>query len=376
MAVGGDPENRKGIILAKNEMAKKYKIQTAETIWQAKKKCPDLVIVPPRHDLYEKYSIMVNEIYQSYTDLVEKFGIDESWLVITGSEPVFGDGKKIADTLRERVKKEIGLTISVGVSFNKIFAKLGSDYKKPDATTLILRDNYKEIVYPLPASSLLFVGKKATEILAKANIKTIGDIANTNCDVLRQLLGKQGEQIHIYACGEDNSPVKSFHDEADLKSVGNGMTFKRNLIGEEDIKLGVIILSDSIATRMRHHGVKCTTVRVMIKNPELKTISRQKTLLNPTHLAGEITPVAMDIIKESWDLKKPIRMLTITGSNLVKESQGQQISLFDESAENFPKIERLERAIDEIRNKYGWSAVHSAGVIENDIGIATTEKKY
>jgi len=366
MAVGGSVEARHGIILAKNELAKEYNIQTAETIYSAKRKCPELVIVPPHHDLYEKYSERVNKIYSEYTDLVEKFGIDESWLDVTGSQRLFGSGEEIADTLRRRIRGEIGITISVGVSFNKVFAKLGSDYKKPDATTVISRENFRDIVYPLPVSDLLFVGKKTREALSKLNIKTIGDLAESDCERLKRILGKSGEMIYHYARGEDDSPVDP-HSHDEVKSVGNGMTFKRDLCGEKDILCGISHLSESIAVRMRRKGVKCSVVQVTIKDPDLISIQRQEKLSSPTNLAKDITDKAMEIMRHSWNMKKPIRMLTVTGNGIVPEDAAQQISFFDE--EKNPKRENLEKTLDKIREKYGSDSVISANVINNDLGI-------
>ncbi len=366
MAVGGSVEARHGIILAKNELAKQYNIQTAETIYSAKKKCPDLVIVPPHHDLYEEYSRRVNEIYLDYTDLVEKFGIDESWLDVTGSQRLFGSGEEIATTLRKRIREEIGITISVGVSFNKVFAKLGSDYKKPDATTVISRDNYKEIVYPLPVGDLLFVGKRTREALSKLHIETIGDLAEGDEEKLIKTLGKQGETIYRYARGEDDSPVDP-HANDEVKSVGNGMTFRRDLVGEKDILCGISHLSESIAVRMRKKGVKCTVVQVTIKDPDLHSIQRQEKLDRPTNLAKDITDKAMEIMRRSWNMKNPIRMLTVTGGGIVDENAAEQISFFDK-AKN-PKQENLEKTLDSIREKYGKDAVQNANIIKNDIGI-------
>ncbi len=366
MAVGGSVEARHGIILAKNELAKKYDIRTAETIYSAKKKCPGLVIVPPHHDLYEEYSQRVNAIYLEYTDLVEKFGIDESWLDVTGSQKLFGSGEEIASAIRKRVREEIGITISVGVSFNKVFAKLGSDYKKPDATTVISRENYRDIVYPLPVGDLLFVGRKTREALSKLHIMTIGDLARAKEEKLISLLGKQGEMIYRYARGEDNSPVDP-HANDEVKSVGNGMTFRRDLIGEKDILCGISHLSESIAVRMRKKGVKCTVVQVTIKDPDLVSIQRQEKLLSPTNLAKDITDKAMEIIRHSWNMKNPIRMLTVTGGGIVPEDSVQQISFFDEDKSS--KRESLEKALDKIRDKYGNDSVRNASVINNDIGI-------
>lgn len=371
MAVCGNPENRHGIILAKNELAKKYKIQTAETIWQAKKKCPDLVLVPPHHDEYEKYSRIINKIYERYTDKVEPFGIDESWLDLTGCEHLFGCGKQVADTLRKVVNRETGLTISVGVSFNKVLAKLGSDYKKPDATTVIDRVNFESIVYPLPVSSLLFVGRKANETLNKLYIYTIGDLARSDKNLIVSRLGKTGELIHDYANGFDDSPVKSVYEEHDLKSVGNGMTFKRDLCSLNDIQMSVNALSDSVASRLRKYGFKCSTIQVSIKNPDFKTISRQKPLPVPTFLFKEISSMAMDIIKGAWKLHSPIRTLTITATNLVPaDAVEEQLSLFEDSSiYDRKKHEHLESAIDRIREKFGNNAISFGSVIHNDIGL-------
>ena len=240
VAVCGDPSSRHGIILAKNEPAKRCGVQTAETIWQAKKKCPSLVLLPPHHDRYRVYSKQVNAIYEQYTDLVEPFGIDESWLDVTGSLHLFGgDAAALADTLRHRVREELGLTLSVGVSFNKVFAKLGSDYKKPDATTVISRENWKEIVWPLPVGDLLFVGGAARKLLAQYGVKTIGDLAACPTDMLESLMGKLGTQLHEYACGLDASPVRSRYDREPVKSVGNGTTFPQNLTTWEQVRGGL-----------------------------------------------------------------------------------------------------------------------------------------
>ncbi len=371
MAVCGSPENRHGIILAKNELAKKYGIQTAETIWQAQRKCPSLVLAPPHHREYEKYSLMINQIYQRYTDLVEPFGIDESWLDVTGSQTLFGSGKQIADELRKVIQSEIGLTVSVGVSFNKIFAKLGSDYKKPNATTAISRENWKEILFPLPVNTLLYVGKSASETLGKLGIHTIGELAGSDRALIAARLGKPGGELYDYANGLDDSPVRNVHDKREVKSVGNGMTFKRNLIGMEDIRLGVSVLADSVACRMRECGVKCWAVQVTIRNPNFKTISRQKTLTAPTHLAKDLILTSMELIQSSWNVNAPIRMLTITAANLVPgDAPGEQLSFFGESGGgNRAKQEQLETALDSIRLKYGRKAVAFGGVLQNDIGI-------
>lgn len=354
MAVGGDPEKRHGIILAKNEIAKKYNIQTAETIFQAKKKCPELVIVPPHHDMYREYSKRVMSIYMRYTELVESFGLDEAWLDVSESKRLFGDGKTIADELRRTVKEETGLTISVGVSFCKVFAKLGSDYKKPNATTVFSRDNWQKYIFPMPAGALLYVGRHTNVKLEKLGIKTIGDLASVPRGLLERHFGKAGTMLSIYANGLDESPVRSIYDKEEVKSIGNSMTFREDLIGEEAIKKGVYELSDSIASRMRKKGVKCTTVQIQIKDTNFKVISRQRKTEHPTYLAHEIRDTAMELIKSSWNLERPVRMLSVTGCNLIAaDAVSEQISFFDDSMEKRQKTEKLERAVDDLRNKFG-----------------------
>ena len=247
MAVAGDPESRHGIILAKNEKAKKYGVATAEPIWQAKQKCPDLVCVLPHHDMYHRISQRVNAIYLDYTDLVDPFGIDESFLDITGSLKLFGmTPREMADDIRARVRHEIGITISVGVSFCRVFAKLGSDYKKPDATTVIDRENFRTVAYPLPVSALLFAGKRTTDALAQLGVRTIGDLAAAERRLLVERLGEAGDTLWKYANGLDDEPVRAYDDRPAPKSVGNGMTFRRDIAGEREIRAGVMALADSV----------------------------------------------------------------------------------------------------------------------------------
>ena len=368
MAVCGSPDKRHGIILAKNEPAKKAGVVTAETVWQALKKCPDLQFVPPHMSKYKHYSRLINEIYQRFTDMVEPFSIDESWLDVTASQSLFGSGREIADTIRETVKKELGLTLSAGVSFNKIFAKMGSEYKKPDATTLITRENYKDILWPLPARDMFFVGKATAQKLAAAGISTIGDIAVTSPDFLESMLGKQGRQLWEYTNGLDNSPVARTSEGEKIKSVGNGVTFTRDLITEDDIISGGCGLCDSGAARLRRYGMLAGGVKVDIKDPYFKVISRQKQLFSPTNLAGELAKNALDIIHSSWKSGSPIRMLTITGINLTDEFFDEQLSLFGVSSDDRQKGEQIERTMDEVRKKYGSSSIGFAAVLDNDIG--------
>jgi DNA polymerase-4 len=288
---------------------------------------------------------------------------------VTGSEKLFGSGREIADELRRIVKRELDLTISVGVSFNKVFAKLGSDLEKPDATTEITRENYREKVWPLPVGALLFVGKSAQEALAARGIRTIGDLAAADSKLITGVLGKLGMQIHSYATGEEDSPVRLFTEADDMKSVGNGMTFSRNITGEQDIRAGVLALADSVAARLRSSGMMCSTVQVQIKDPSMKTISRQKALRNPTQLAREISEAVMELIAASWSFKSPIRLLTITGTNLISQDEAaEQIDLFESDAhERRVRAEKLESAMDQIRSKFGKDAISFGSTVGKDI---------
>ena len=360
VAVCGDPESRHGIVLAKNEAAKQLGVKTAETIWQARQKVPHLIPLPPHHGLYREYSRKVNAIYGQYTDLVEPFGIDESWLDITGSMHLFGgDGKSIADQLRERLREELGLTISVGVSFNKIFAKLGSDYKKPDATTVIDRGNWQAIVWPLPVGDLLGVGRSTQKLLRQYGVETIGQLAAFPRQTLETLLGKHGTQLHDYANGLENSPVRPQHEAEPVKSVGNGTTFPRNLTRWEEVRSGLAVLSDSVAGRLRRQGLYCGGVALTIRNAQFRQFSRQVRLDAPTHLQKDIYQTALALARQSWHAPDPIRALTVTALYLTDSADSfQQLDLLDgAAAQREEKQERLEQAMDAIRGKYGKGAI-------------------
>ncbi len=359
-AVCGDPSSRHGIILAKNEPAKKCGVQTAETIWQAKKKCPDLVLLPPHHDLYRAYSQKVNAIYDEYTDLVEPFGIDESWLDVTHTLHLFGgDAKSLADVLRTRMKQELGLTLSVGVSFNKVFAKLGSDYKKPDATTVISRENWRKIVWPLPVGDLLYVGGAAQKLLKQYGVETIGQLAACDPGMLETLMGKLGFQLYEYANGLSQEPVRSRYDAEPVKSVGNGTTFPKNLTTRAEVQTGVAMLADSVAMRLRRCGLYASGIQVTIRDPEFRDRSRQRQLAAPTHLIRDLTDNAMALVGELWKPPSPIRALTVTAIHLVQDGQAyEQVDLFTAAAApKREKQEKLEAAMDRIRGKYGTGAI-------------------
>ena len=360
MAVCGDPASRHGIILAKNEPAKRFGIQTAETVWQARRKCPSLVLLPPHHKLYREYSVRVNELYGQYTDLVEPFGIDESWLDITGSMHLFGgDPVAIADELRRRVREELGLSISVGVSFNKIFAKLGSDYKKPDATTLISPENWQEIVWPLPVGAMLFVGRSAQRTLAQYGVETIGQLAACRPEMIEQLLGKLGRQMHEYANGLDRSPVRPQAEREPVKSVGNGTTFPHDLTRWEEVRAGLAALSDSVAMRLRRQGLYCNGVQVTIKDSSFCSISRQKRLESPTRLMKDIQRAAMELTRSAWRAPTPIRMLTVTALHITESAESfEQLDLLGAGrAVSDARQEQLESAVRAIRDKFGDGSI-------------------
>lgn len=375
MAVCGSPDNRHGIILAKNELAKKSGVVTAETLWQAKRKCPHLKCVPPHHDKYKKYSKLINDIYYRFTDMVEPFSIDESWLDVTASQRLFGSGKEIADKIRETVKNELGLTLSAGVSFNKIFAKMGSEYRKPDATTIITRENYKKLLWPLPVDELFSVGASTAEKLCSLGIKTIGDLAASDILWLEKQLGKYGRMIYEYANGLENSPVALASERQKIKSVGNGITFRRNLTGADDVRTALTALADTVSSRLRKYQLKAGGIKVDIKDPNLKVISRQKQLDTRTNTAEEISTAAFDVLSRSWDMKNPIRLLTVTAINLFDEDEEEQISLFGGDENARAAGEKLAYTMDSIREKFGDKAILFGGVINNDIGIDMTETK-
>ena len=376
IAVCGSEENRHGIVLAKNELAKKYGIQTAETVWSAKKKCPDLVIASPHHEAYSEYSKRLNAIYREYTDMVEPFGIDESWLDVTASRRLFGSGEEIAEKIRQRVREELGITVSIGVSFNKVFAKLGSDYKKPDAITVINRENYKEIVYPLPAGSLLFVGKRTEEALGKIGVRTVGELAAVPRELLIKRFGKYGDTLYKYAGGLDDSPVGE-GDEDEIKSVGNGFTFRHDLYTFEECRVGLNFLSDEVAARLREKGMKCACVALTVKDSALRVIQRQRPVCPPTDTADVISEVAFEILRDEWIEGKPVRMLTVTASALVqKEYSFEQIDMFGEADEQKrEKSLKKEKSVDKIKQKYGFNSIVRGVSIVTDIGISKKSKK-
>lgn len=364
LAVCGDPAKRHGVVLAKNELAKKLGVKTGDVIWQAVKKAPGLVTVPPHFDLYMKYSRQMFKLYNDYTDMVEPFGADECWLDVTGSQRLFGDGCAIADAIRARVKAESGLTCSVGVSFNKVFAKLGSDLKKPDATTVIDRQNYKTLVWRLDACEMFSVGRRTYEQLKKLNIFTIGDLANADPGLLKNHFGINGLKMKAYACGEDTDPVREAVKEREAKSIGHGMTAVRDIETIEDARDLIYYLSERVGARMRKNGVRGGLLSVGMRDNRLFSIVRQKPLAVPTCSSTEIAENALGLFSENWN-GDPMRTLTVGMSKLVATGTPQQLSIFDDGERN-AKHERLDRALDGITEKYGSGTVHRASLLGRD----------
>ncbi len=355
VAVAGDVEARHGIVLAKNYEAKARGVQTAEALWQAKQKCPDIVFLPPHFELYEQYSHAAREIYYDYTDMIEPFGLDECWLDVTGSLGIYGDGKRIADDIRKRMKKELGLTVSVGVSFNKIFAKLGSDMKKPDATTTITEEDFRDKIWGLPASDLLFVGSKTDKKLKTFGIRTIGDLATTDPCLLKCLFGKNGLSLYEAANGRDSSPVSLFGSSPPPKSIGNSTTPPRDLVSENDVDIILYQLCENVSMRMRREGVVCRTVQVSVRYRDLSTLERQMKPDYPNRTARSLFMSAKSLMKKHRLTDEPIRSLGVRATDLLR-SDTEQLS-FSPDIMAIQREETLEGVVDGLRKRFGSPAL-------------------
>ena len=373
LAVGGDPEARHGIVLTADYIAKKYGVKTGMALWQAKQVCPELNIVSPRMDLYLRFSRMAHEIYGEYTDLQEPYGVDESWLDVTASSSLKGDGYKIAKEISNRMKSELGITVSIGVSFNKIFAKLGSDYKKPDAITTMYEDEFKSKAWALPVSDLLYVGRSTNQKLARFGIKTIGDLAQTDEHLLMSHLGKMGGILWGFANGYDDSPVKMEHTHAPIKSIGNSTTTQRDLENDEDVKIILYILAESVAARLRDNGFKCRVVEISVRDNELYSFTRQHKIDHATNITSEIASEAYRIFKENYNWRKPIRSVGVRGADLVNDNYWEQMDLFS-SVEQREKQMKLDDAIDTIRRRFGFYSVQR-GLMYCDKSLSSVNAK-
>lgn len=373
VAVCGATEDRHGIVLAKNIEAKACGIQTGEVVWQAKQKCKDLIVVKPNYENYIKYSKLAREIYSRYTDLVEPFGMDECWLDVTGSTQLFGTGFEIAEKIRKTIKFELGLTVSIGVSFNKIFAKLGSDMKKPDAITVIDKESFKDKIWQLPASDLLGVGRATIKKLNYYGIFTIGDLANTSPDFLKNLLGINGVLLWKYANGTEKSLVTPSDFEVPVKSVGHGITTVRDLQSNNDVWPVILELIQDIGKRLREYKKYASGIAICIRDNELHFKEWQTKLPQQTNSSLYLAKKAYKLFSENYDWNCDIRSVTVRAINLVSEQTPQQIDLFSET-QNIEKMERLETVIDNIRERFGKDIIKNA-VLCQDIGMKSMTAK-
>jgi len=365
IAVCGNPSLRKGIVLAKSENAKRMGVKTGMPIWEAQRVCPEIKIVPTDYIAYETYSKKVQAIYYRFTNQVESFGIDECWLDVTHSQKLFGDGMQIAHKIRQAVKDELGLTISVGVSFNKTYAKLGSDLAEPDSVVAITLENYQQLIYPLPLNNLLFVGKKTVVLLNKLNIKTIGDLANYDINLLKTFLGINAEKLIAEARGEDDSEVNDFDNRELPKSVGNGTTVPFDLTNKKDVEAVLYLLSEKIAYRLREQSLQGYTIHLSIKDTNLQWCGAQTSLTYPTHTVLTIRRTASAIFDQLWIQKpfRPVRALRVAVGNLTKVGN-MQTNLLEEVNDEI-KNQALDAAFDKIRRKYGTRQVMLGGTAES-----------
>jgi len=362
VAVAGSEDARHGIILAKNDAAKKFGISTAETIWQAKAKCPSLIILPAHREDYSKLAAVVRRIYYDFSPLVEPFGLDEAWIDVTGSTRLFGTGEQIADEIRRRVTKETGLTVSIGVSFNKVFAKLGSDLRKPDFTNIITRENYKDIVWTLPVSDLLYVGRATSSRLKSIGIETIGELAKMKPEHIRDLLGVMGPMLWRYANGLDDSRVASVDAASGLpKSIGNSTTTAKDLITDEDVKLVLYTLCECVSSRMREQNLKGRTVTVCMRESDLAYYERQSKLDYHVNTCDDILRSAFTLYKKNKS-GNPLRLMGVRMSDLIF-TNGSQLSVIPEMART-ERSERIEIAVDRMRGRYGEQCIKRAGLMD------------
>ena len=358
MAVGGDPEARHGIVLTANYIAKRHGVKVGMALWQARQVCRNIVFVQPHYDEYIRFSRKARGIYSEYTDLVEPYGLDESWLDITDTAKMLktADGMSIATEISDRIKRELGITVSIGVSWNKIFAKFGSDYKKPDAITQITRDNYKDIIWRSPASDLLFVGRRTDVKLKKYGILTIGDLAAADPELLHDIFGKIGYVLSAFARGEDKTPVASIGDYSEIKSVGNSTTTPRDLVNDNDVRMVIYLLSESVAARLRENHFIGDVIGISIRDNGLYSFTRQHRVKLPTNISEEIAGYAWALFKANYTWEHPIRSIGVRVSNLVPETTPHQTDLFL-SEQIREKYLRADLAVADIRRRFGYDAV-------------------
>ena len=374
LAVGGDPESRHGIVLTADYIAKKYGVKTGMALWQAKQLCPEITFVSPRMDLYLRFSRMAHEIYADYTDLQEPYGIDESWLDVTDSATVKGDGFSIAKEISNRMKSELGITVSIGVSFNKIFAKLGSDYKKPDAITTMYEAEFQTKAWNLPVGDLLYVGRSTKQKLTKLGIHTIGELARTDESILVGMLGKMGSVLWAFANGYDDSPVRRENTHAPIKSVGNSTTTHRDLVNDEDVKIIIYVLAESVAARLRENGFRCRVVEISIRDNELYSFTRQRKIGNTTNITEEIATEAYKLFKENYNWRKPIRSVGVRGADLVNDNYWEQLDLFCDFQMR-EKHMKMDVAVDDIRRRFGFYSIQRGLMFQDKVLSSVNAKE-
>ena len=367
MAVAGNPENRHGIILAKSEKAKKMGVKTGEPIWQAMSKCPNLTIVPPHYEEYLRHSKMARALYYEYTNQVEPFGLDECYLDVTGSIHLFGSGEEIAEEIRKRMKEEIGISVSVGVSFCKIFAKLGSDMKKPDATTVISEENFRKKVWPLPVRDMVGIGPATERKLNKIGIFTLGDISQAPVNIMKNLLGVNGVYLWQYCNGMDIRPVVDRDHKEAIKSIGNSSTTRRDLNSDEEVLSVLQELSFSVSRRLREAELEAMGVEVFIRNSELQSFNFSKKINMASQSSIILVREAMELFKEKYRWAFPVRAVGIRAINLRGQGGGSQMDVFL-NHEKFQKSEDVDTALYKIRKKYGKNSITFAA-LKRDIGL-------
>ena len=363
VAVAGDPENRHGIILAKNTYAKKFGVTTGEAIWQARGKCPGLILVPPHYDRYLRFSRIARSLYYEYANQVEPYGLDECWVRVTNSPACGGDALTIAKEIRKRMREEIGLTVSVGLSWNKIFAKFGSDYKKPDALTVITPANYKEIVWPKPVEDLLYVGHRTKKKLNGRGILTIGDLAQYDRKALGLWLGKWGLVLSDFARGLDSEPVRVMGEENIIKSIGNGVTMPKDVVNSSEAMLVITVLAESVAARLKEHNFRCKGVQLDLRDSNLYSISRQKKLSKVTYCSYDLIEGAMQLLQANYVFERPLRSINVRAINLVAADSGVPIDLF--SRVDDVKLERCEKVVEELRKRFGHFIIGRASLLKD-----------
>ena len=356
MAVGGDPEARHGIVLTANYPAKHKGVKTGMALWQAKQVCPEIIFVPPRMNLYLRFSKLAHEIYGEYTDLIEPFGIDESWLDVTASMECFPSPMEIAQDISKRIKKELGLTVSIGISWNKIFAKFGSDYKKPDVITEITKDNYKQIVWSAPVADLLYVGSATKKKLTTLGISTIGDLATSSPDMLTSHLGKMGLVLWVFANGGDETPVSLEGSFSPIKSIGNSTTTPRDLISNDDVQMVVYLLSESVASRLRDNHFVGSTVGLSVRDNGLYSFTRQHKITVPTNISEEIATQAFSLFQANYVWEKPIRSVGVRVADLQPDEYCYQLDLFTD-AQMREKQLKIDIAVDSLRRRFGHDSI-------------------